>query len=92
MAMTTDDDEKQFGNFMLSRESKRHGVIRHIVVDKEVNPTFYEFQCMKNMIFGGDKAAVEIFPKNRDLFDGQNQRHLWMINPIEFPEDTYQVR
>jgi hypothetical protein len=92
MAMKIEDHERQFGNYLIDLESERHAVIRNINVDDDVQPTFYEMQLLKCIAFGGDASAVEIYPRQCDLFDGQNQRHLWRIDINEFPPDTYQER
>jgi hypothetical protein len=92
MAMKITDNERQFGNYLISLESNKHAIIRHIDVDKDVQPTFYELQMLKCIAFGGDAIAIEIYPRQCDLFDGQNQRHLWKIEIDEFPPDTYQKR
>lgn len=51
----------------------------------EAQPSFYEMQCIKNQAFGGASTVVEVFPANRDLIDGQNQRHLWEVDPEGVP-------
>lgn len=51
----------------------------------EPQPTFYEMQCIKNQAFGGASTVVEVFPANRDLVDGQQQRHLWEVDPKGVP-------
>lgn len=72
----------------MTRNSERHAVIRH-KDNISFQPTFYEMQTMKCIAFGGDAVALEIFPKQRDLVDGQNQRHLWKVEKDELPEDIY---
>jgi hypothetical protein len=84
--------EVSFGDYLVSLEANNHAIIRHKVTDEDVQPSFYEMQIMKCIAFGGDAAAIEIFPKQRDLFDGQNQRHLWKMDVNEFPVNTYQRR
>ena len=65
--------EVSFGDYLISLEANNHAIIRHKVTDEDVQPSFYEMQTMKCIAFGGDAAAIEIFPKQRDLFDGRNQ-------------------
>jgi hypothetical protein len=92
MAMKITDNERQFGNYLISLESNKHAIIRHVNIDEDVQPTFYEMQILKCIAFGGDSIAVEIYPRQKDLFDGQNQRHLWKIELDEFPLGIYQKR
>ena len=63
----------------------RHAVIRRKDGGK-VDPTFYEMQHMKCLAFGGRATAIEVFPDSRKLIDGQNQRHLWLVDVKGFSE------
>lgn len=92
MAMNVNSPERKFGNYLIDLESERHAVIRSINADDDIQPTFYEMQMLKCIAFGGDGIAVEIYPRQKDLFDGQNQRHLWKIDIEEFPINTYQSK
>ncbi len=47
--------------------------------DEGTERHWYDLQGIKNFFFGRDSIAVEIFPKHKDLVDGQNQTHLWKI-------------
>lgn len=49
-------------------------------------PEWYELQAMKCMAFGSRATAVEIFPDARRIVDGQNQRHLWVVDPRTVPD------
>lgn len=71
--------EQMFGDYIITMQEEGHAVIRRADGDP-VNPTFYEMQHMKNIAFGGDGNAIEVFPPQRRLVDGQNQRHLWAID------------
>ena len=42
-------------------------------------PTFYEMQRIKNEIAGEDAVAVEVYPKQSDIFDGADAYHLWVL-------------
>lgn len=48
-------------------------------------PNFYEFQHIKSLAFGGSAVAVEIYPRQEELVDGQHQRHLWCVEPETVP-------
>ena len=60
----------------------------HAVITYPDNYTlsFYEMQYAKDIAFGGDVWAIEVFPAHRDLVDGQNQRHLWEVDPNSIPK------
>lgn len=73
-----------FGPFEVERVTEDHAIIRrHDGLPPE--PTFYEMQHMKCVVFGGRATAVEVFPDVRELVDGQNQRHLWRVERDVFP-------
>jgi len=76
--------EVTFGNYTIKRETQAHAIIRH-KSEEAAEPTFYEMQYMKNIAFGGDSVAIEVFPIQNDLVDGQNQRHLWLMDYDSVP-------
>ncbi len=47
-----------------------------------IRPTWHEMQRIKDSLFGHDKTAVEIYPPRRDVVDGADLFHLWIL-----PED-----
>ena len=49
------------------------------------NLAWYEMWCIKNLVAGDDAAAIEVFPQRDKLVDGQNHRHLWIIDPTALP-------
>lgn len=61
----------------------------HCVIRREddlpVNPTFYEMYAIKNMAFGNEATAIEVFPSTSNLVDSQNQRHLWSMEDDAVP-------
>lgn len=69
--------ERDFGPYHLQRCEAHMVITRHD--EFPVEPTFWEMQHMKCMMFGGPEAAVEIFPPMKELFDGANYRHIWGI-------------
>lgn len=47
--------------------------------------TWDELQGIKRQIGFGDCQAVEIFPRDRDLVNVANMRHLWVLRePLDF--------
>ena len=42
-----------------------------------------EKQKIKNEIFGPERIALEVFPKESELVDAANMYHLWVL-PVEF--------
>jgi len=79
-------EDQRFGPYMISMESEGHAVIWPADLDgSPVNPTWYELQHMKALAFGAQACAVEVFPPTRKLVDGQNQRHLWLVDYEAIP-------
>lgn len=66
--------EESFGDYLVEVDGN-HAVIRR-KDGKKPFPTWYELQYMKDLAFGGDQWAIEIFPSHRCLVDGEHQRHL----------------
>ena len=85
------EEDIAFGDYTIelqddqSSPKNRHAVIRRKDGGK-VDPTFYEMQHMKCLAFGGRATAIEVFPDSRKLVDGQNQRHLWLVDVKGFSE------
>lgn len=42
-------------------------------------------QHMKSMTFGGPATSIEVFPAASQLVDGQNHRHLWLVDSETVP-------
>tara|TARA_B100000929_G_C15491541_1_gene414604 strand:- start:1194 stop:1487 length:294 start_codon:yes stop_codon:yes gene_type:complete len=75
--------EETFGPYVVEIVGN-HATIRRM--DGEVaQPSFYELQHIKSLAFGGSAVAVEIYPRQSDLVDGQHQRHLWCVQPETVP-------
>lgn len=51
--------------------------------DNEKVESWYDLWNIKNQIFGDYVTAVEIYPSRNDLIDGQNQRHLFILDTKE---------
>lgn len=50
--------------------------------DKPIE-SWYDIWNIKNQILGYDTTAIEIYPSVDDLIDGQNQRHLFILDTKE---------
>ena len=44
--------------------------------------SWYDMWSIKNAVWGESALAVEIYPPRRLLVDGQNQRHLWLVEGV----------
>lgn len=49
-----------------------------------IRPTWYEMQRIKDELFGPDKIGVEIYPAHKDIIDGSDMFHLWVL-PGDIP-------
>lgn len=78
-----DSIERHFGPYIVE-VTGNHAVIRR-EDGGPCEPSFYEMQHLKCMAFGGPAVGVEVFPAIRHLVDGQNQRHLWNVDPATVP-------
>jgi hypothetical protein len=56
----------------------------HRIDDSKIDD-FYIFQEIKNLVFGEDIVAVQVFLKQCDLKDGSNTYHLWTWEYITVP-------
>lgn len=69
-------------------ETEHFGVVTHLWIRDKASSThwpWYFLQEIKNRICGPERQAIEIFPKESELVDAANMRHLWV-----FPE-SYSV-
>lgn len=60
---------------------------RHLAVSSlsGIRPTWHEMQRMKNELAGEDATAVEVYPPQRELVDGADMFHLWVLpGPLPF--------
>ncbi len=74
---------RRFGPYEIERDGNQATIRR--LDGAPVEPTFYELQHMKSLAFGGPATAIEVFPAAVDLVDGQNQRHLWLVEHESVP-------
>lgn len=48
-----------------------------------------ELQVIKNLAFGEDQAAVEIYPPQNEVVNKMNMRHLWVLpDGVQLPNLT----
>lgn len=60
----------------------RLSICRTMIDDKGdwvANITWEELQEIKRQIGYGDRLAVEIYPKDKDIVNVANMRHLWVL-------------
>ena len=82
--MLSNGESQEFGDYVVDVENNTHGMI--IRKDGQPpQPTFYELQYMKDIMFGNDQVAIEVFPTGQDLMDGSNIRHLWLMDRDSVP-------
>lgn len=56
------------------------GVIHVAVASMSgIRPTWYEMQRIKDELFGAELTAVEIYPAHRDIVDGSDMFHIWIL-------------
>jgi hypothetical protein len=57
------------------------GSVEHMTVTSAENNDipWSEKQRIKNEIFGPERVAVEVFPKESELVDATNMYHLWIL-------------
>lgn len=49
-------------------------------LDRMPVESWYDMWNIKNLIWGEETLAIEIYPKKLDLIDGCNHRHLFRLN------------
>ena len=76
---------------ILAPDKTEHLIIHRMEVDLEQDRwrdgiTWDELQDLKSQCGRGDELAVEVYPKDKNLVNKSNHRHLWIIkNPEELP-------
>lgn len=77
------DESSQYVVMVRSVETE-WGIVEHACM-KNVADTdipWSEKQRIKNELFGKERIAVEVFPKESELVDAANMYHLWVL-PVE---------
>jgi hypothetical protein len=69
-----------------------NGVI-HVGVGSQsgIRPTWYEMQRIKNEIFGEHSVAIEVYPAAKDVVDGSDMFHIWIL-PSDIPFGLTKIR
>ena len=49
--------------------------------------TWDELQQLKNIAFGEDARAIEVYPAQSQLVNSKHMRHLWRLGPHDFCPD-----
>lgn len=59
---------------------------RHLAITclSQERPTWWEAQRIKNDLAGDDATAVEVYPPAREVVDGADMYHLWVL-PAPLP-------
>jgi hypothetical protein len=59
----------------------------HIAVAHDGAISWDQLQAIKNAIWGADARAVEVYPRQGDLVNSGNFRHLWRLGEGDFCPD-----
>ena len=80
--------------FLVQCYAEHDGISRLSVARSVIEPTtgrwkdgitWEELQAIKREVGLGDYMAVEIYPKDRDIINVANMRHLWVLrDPLNF--------
>lgn len=49
--------------------------------------TWDQLQAIKNVVWGCDARAIEVYPADCDVVNSGNYRHLWRLGPGDFCPD-----
>lgn len=59
----------------------------HLVVAHDGTITWDQLQAIKSLVWGQDVRAVEVFPRDADVVNTGNYRHLWRLGAYDFCPD-----
>jgi hypothetical protein len=59
----------------------------HIAVAHDGSISWDQLQAIKNAVWGADARAVEVYPRQIDLVNSGNFRHLWRLGQGDFCPD-----
>ncbi|WP_406543843.1 hypothetical protein [Pseudobutyrivibrio sp.] len=72
---------KQYGNVEHVTISKTHKEGEPILATGGMRPIGWSEKMMiKNELFGEDRAAIEVYPKQKNLVDSADVYHLWVFD------------
>jgi len=77
-------DEKGLFVVMIRSVETEWGMVEHACMRNAAGTDipWSEKQRIKNELFGHERIAVEVFPKESELVDAANMYHLWVL-PVE---------
>lgn len=61
--------------------------IGHLWVIHDGTITWDQLQAIKNVIWGDDARAIEVYPAENDVVNSLQCRHLWRLGPADFAPD-----
>lgn len=62
----------------------------HLMIAHDGRITWDEIQRIKNEVWGRDARAIEVYPRERDVVNSGNYRHLWRLGEGDFCPDLLQ--
>lgn len=76
-------DEKSQYVVMVRSVETEWGTVEHVCMRNAAGTDipWSEKHRIKNEIFGKERAAIEVFPKESELVDEANMYHLWVLPP-----------
>lgn len=66
------------------------GLTQITVARKDGNPveSWYDLWNIKNHVTGDESLGIEVYPPRKDLIDGENQRHIFVL-PVETKDKNF---
>lgn len=62
--------------------------LQHLRIRRLDNRSIFRYkdvQAIKDFMFGEDVAAIQVFPKKKDLVDNSNTYHIWVSDNLDIP-------
>ncbi|MCW9041730.1 MAG: hypothetical protein OQK05_00180 [Pseudopelagicola sp.] len=59
----------------------------HLAVEHNGAITWDDLQAIKNDIWGAEARAIEVYPKQSQLVNSAQMRHLWRLGEADFAPD-----
>ncbi len=59
----------------------------HLWVMHDGTVTWDQMQAIKNLVWGDDARAIEVYPPECDVVNTVNCRHLWRLGETDFTPD-----
>lgn len=59
----------------------------HLMVSHDGSITWDKLQAIKNEVWGKDARAIEVYPRQGDVVNSGNWRHLWRLGEVDFCPD-----